>query len=586
MAKEVIIELKAKTDKIEKDVQGINKEIKTLNKNVDKTADGFEGVEKASKETAEGVKKIGTTLKAIGIGLLLAAFSKLKEVFEQNQKVTDAFNIAFESLSIAFNDFFRFLENNVGTITSFFTDIFENPKESLIEFADAFKRNIQERFESYLDTLGFLASAVKKVFSGDFAGALEDVKSAGKESLDVLTGVDGTFEKSVETVGKATKAIKDYAQSTLESATENVNLNKQVELANALQQGLIEKYDLQAEQQRQIRDDESKTIEERIAANTRLGEILDKQEKEMLANAQLRVDAAARELAKNEDNLEAQVALIEAENELAGVQAQVAGFRSEQLTNLNSLEKESLEIKNGILESDANRQKAERDFNAEMQENEVTRIQTMIENLEIERGVEEERLKIKKNGLVEGTQAFIDANNELLDFQQESNLQQGKLEKDLGKAKVSQTKETLGNLATIVGKNSKFGKAIAIVQALQDTYAGANKALAQGGIFGFVGAAAVIAAGIANVKQIAGTKSPKPPASLGARDTGGESTPAIPSASTSSVPPQFDTVGASGTNQLADLLGNQPPPRAFVVSGDVSTAQELDRNIVTSASLG
>ena len=586
MAKEVIIELKAKTNKIEKDVEGINKEIKTLNKNVDKTAEGFEGVEKASKDTAEGVKKIGTTLKAIGIGLLLAAFAKLKEVFEQNQKVADAFNIAFETLSIAFNDFFRFLENNVGTITSFFTDIFENPKESLIEFADAFKRNIQERFESYLDTLGLLASAVKKVFSGDFAGALEDVKSAGKESLDVLTGVDGTFDKSVETVGKATKAIKDYAQSTLESATENVNLNKQVELANALQQGLIEKYDLQAEQQRQIRDDESKTIEERIAANTRLGEILDTQEKEMLANAQLRVDAAARELAKNEDNLEAQVALIEAENELAGVQAQVAGFRSEQLTNINSLEKESLEIKNSILESDANRQKAERDFNAEMQENEVTRIQTMIENLEIERGVEEERLKIKRNGFQEGTQAFIDANNELLDFQQDSANQQKKLEKDLGKAKENQTKETLGNLATIVGKNSKFGKAIAVVQAIQDTFAGANKALAQGGIFGFVGAAAIIAAGIANVKQIAGTKSPKPPAGIGARDTGGEPTPAIPAATTSSLPPQFDTVGASGTNQLADLLGNQPPPRAFVVSGDVSTAQELDRNIVTSASLG
>jgi len=41
MAKEVIIELKAKTDNIEREVEGINKEIKTLNKNVDKTADGF-----------------------------------------------------------------------------------------------------------------------------------------------------------------------------------------------------------------------------------------------------------------------------------------------------------------------------------------------------------------------------------------------------------------------------------------------------------------------------------------------------------------------------------------------------------------
>ena len=111
-----------------------------------------------------------------------------------------------------------------------------------------------------------------------------------------------------------------------------------MQLADALQQGLIEKFDLQAEKQRQIRDDESKTIEERIEANTRLGEILDQQEKEMLKNAQLKVDAAERELAKNKDNIALQVELINAENELAGVQATVAGFRSEQLVNINSLE--------------------------------------------------------------------------------------------------------------------------------------------------------------------------------------------------------------------------------------------------------
>jgi methyl-accepting chemotaxis protein len=231
MAKEVIIELKAKTDKIEQDVEGINKEIKTLNKNVDKTAEGFEGVEKASQDTAKGVKKIGTTLKAIGIGLLLAAFTKLKEVFEENQKVADAFATTFEFLSLAFNDFFNFLDANVGTVIGYFKSIFEDPKQSLIDFANAFKRNIQERFESYLDTLGFLASAVKKVFSGDFAGALEDVKNAGKESLDVLTGVDNTFDKTVETVTKVTKAVTEYTKSTFESAKANVELQKTANIA-------------------------------------------------------------------------------------------------------------------------------------------------------------------------------------------------------------------------------------------------------------------------------------------------------------------------------------------------------------------
>jgi hypothetical protein len=258
---------------------------------------------------------------------------------------------------------------------------------------------------------------------------------------------------------------------------------------------------------------------------------------------------------------------------------------SEQESNRVALLKEKIELELSNDEATALRQNEQRNFNAEMEQDEVTRIQMMLDNLEIERGVEEERLRIKRDSYEEGTQAFIDANNELLDYQQASANTQEKLERDLDEGKKSRMQKLMGDIVTIVGKNSKFGKAIAIVQALQDTYAGANKALAQGGIFGFVGAAAVIAAGIANVKQIAGTKSPKPPAGIGSRDTG-ESTPSIPAATMSSLPPQFDTVGASGTNQLADLLGNQPPPRAFVVSGDVSTAQELDRNIVTSASLG
>lgn len=520
MAKEVIIELKAKTDKIEKDVEGINKEIKSLNKNVDKTAEGFEGVEKATQDTAKGVRKIGTTLKAIGIGLLLAAFSKLKEVFEQNQKVADAFNIAFESLSIAFNDFFRFLENNIGTITGFFKDIFENPTESIKDFGQAILDNLVERFVSFNESLGLVASSLVKLFKGDFEGAIEDIKGAGKEMIDVVTGVDDSFDKAAEIIPKATNAIKGYVKSTTDAATETVKLNNQVQLAEALQQGLIEKYDLQAEQQRQIRDDESKTIEERIEANRKLGEILDKQEEEMLKNAQLKVDAAERELAKNKDNIALQVELINAENELAGVQAQVAGFRSEQLTNINSLERERQDL--------------------------------LKETAQNEKDLAEKSL----------------ADNKRIQEQKAANI-----------------KGALSNIASIVGANSKFGKAIAIVQALQDTYAGANKALAQGGIFGFIGAAAVISAGIANVKQIAGSKSPKPPASLGARDTG-EVTPTIPTATTTSVPPQFNTVGASGTNQLAELLGGQKPPRAYVVSGDISTAQELDRNIVSSASLG
>ena len=57
---------------------------------------------------------------------------------------------------------------------------------------------------------------------------------------------------------------------------------------------------------------------------------------------------------------------------------------------------------------------------------------------------------------------------------------------------------------------------------------------------------------------------------------------------TESVPPAFNIVGASGTNQLADAIGGQTqqPTKAYVVASDVSTAQELDRNIIEGASIG
>lgn len=53
-----------------------------------------------------------------------------------------------------------------------------------------------------------------------------------------------------------------------------------------------------------------------------------------------------------------------------------------------------------------------------------------------------------------------------------------------------------------------------------------------------------------------------------------------------STSPQFNVVGVSPINQAAQLMNNQQPVKAYVVSKEVSTAQELDRNRVSSATLG
>jgi len=51
--------------------------------------------------------------------------------------------------------------------------------------------------------------------------------------------------------------------------------------------------------------------------------------------------------------------------------------------------------------------------------------------------------------------------------------------------------------------------------------------------------------------------------------------------------PSFNLVEGSGTNQIAQgLQGQDEPVRAYVVSGDVTTSQSLERNIQGDASLG
>jgi len=601
MGRVVEAELKLKYAEAVKNLDEFQKEFSKLEKQLDSANKQLKNSEKSTGSFSKGVKGIGTAFKAAGIGIIVALFGALATALSKNQKVMDAVAVVTGTISQVFTE--------VGNVL---VTVYENVSSSTENF-DALGRVAKNVITIALTPMKLAFNAIKAGIVGaqlaweqswlggndpdriaelkqELSDIKEDVIEIGTDAVDAAGNVIKDFGEAVNEVSNITSQVVDgVSKINVKAIAENVKANEQLKKsaneARIVNQGLIEQFDRQAEQQRQLRDNDLKSIDERIQANNDLKATLEEQEKSMLANADLMIEQAELQF-KLSGLEEDRLALLEARNEKKAIEAQIEGFMSEQEANRVALQKERLELELSASQNKAELQKAERDFNAEMELNEVTRIQKMLENLEIEKKVEEERLKAKVKTFEEGTQAQQDAQQELDLFLQDSANNQEKLERDLSLAKEAQLKQTLGNIAGIVGQNSKFGKAIAVVQAIQDTFAGANKALAQGGIFGFVGAAAVIAAGIANVKNITSTQTPRPPASLGARSTGGESTPSVPAATAPSVPPSFSTVGASGVNQLADVLGNQPPPRAFVVSGDVTTAQQLDRNIVSSASLG
>jgi hypothetical protein len=549
------IELEAKVDKAEKDLQGVAKSVQRIDDNLTEVKETTGGV-------AKGVKGISNAMKAAGIGLAIAAFSKLAEVFNENQKVTDAFSVAFESLSLAFNDFFNFLNNNIGTVTGYFKAIFDDPVQSIKNFGNAIFDGITSRLKQGLEALGLFGKAAIKFFSGDFAGAALTAKEASKELFDVVTGEDGGFDKIKEAVTGAVSSITEYTKSTIKAAQGTVELNKQAEVAAVINQGLIEKYDRQAEQQRQIRDDETKTMEQRIAANTELGRILDEQSEKMLQNVDLQIKAAQLEYDKNQ-NQENYIALLEAQNEREAVLAQIEGFRSEQLINRISLDKEALELQKEAIETEDERI-------AKIAELTNFEILTAVQKLQRDRDN-----ALAELDLLEATEA---EKQKIRDHYAD---EEEKLTKLTTANKLDLASNAMGDLAGIFGEESKAGKAAAIAQTTIETYKGATSAFASlsgipvvGPVLGGIAAAAAVAAGIANVKKIT---------SIGpAVSGGGGSAPSVPQA------PSFNVVGAAPENQLAQAIGEKEdkPVKAFVVSNDVTNAQALDRNIVEGASIG
>jgi hypothetical protein len=581
----IIVELEAKTDKALKGIDGVAKSVEKLNKDVvssnKDTAKSLKEVEKSSSLAVKGIRGIGNAIKAAGIGLAIAAFATLKDIFMQNQKAADFFNTSFEVVSIAFNDFVGFIIDNGTKVTDFFKAIFDDPLGSIKELGASIKANIVERFESFLDTLGYLASAVKKVFSGDFAGALEDAKNAGKEYVDVLTGVNDSFDKGVEIVKSSAEAISNYASETVKAAKGNVELAKSAELAAVLNQGLIEKYDRQSEQLRQIRDDESKSIEERIKANEELALVLDEQEKAMKENAAIAVASAAAELSKNKDNIELQKAYQEALNEQAGIEAQITGFRSEQQTNTNSLLREQKEIMNEIAllgKSEIERERLELE-----QQYELSR--ELIEREITDDVIKKERLLAAETDYK--TQLKV-LNDEFDKAQEEKENQKIKLQKLRTQQTLGDAQNTFNQIAQLAGKDSKVGKAMAIasatisgVQGVQNAYTTAQKSPITLAFPAYPAISAGLAGAVA-LKNIASIKSINPSGGGGASVT----KPSVPTGA--STPPSFNVVGQSDTNQLASAIGgqSQQPVQAYVVANDVTTAQSMDRNIIDDASLG
>ena len=629
-------ELVAETQQSNKNIEKVNKSIVDLNKNLDVTAkdakDGMTAIDEGAKKAGKSSFSLGKIMKGAfaifgGAGIVALAvkiFNKFYEVLKENQNVANLFAVATEAVSLVLNDLVNFLINNISVVTDFFKALFEDPQKTLTEFAQKIQQGVIDRFNELLEVFGLVGKALGHLVKGEFGEAFDSIKEAGKQVVDVYTGVDDSFEKVAE-------AVTNYTKEIVKTAQANVELANSAELATAKNQGLLESFDFANEKLRQTRDEERNSIDDRIKANNELRDNLKEQEKLMLANAQIALDAANAQLSKDKDNIEFKKAQIEAENELAAVKATIAGFESEFKANDLALDKEKIELTNSKLESETNLSIEKKRLNAEQIDDDLLRLQRMQEIDAQEQELQVARLQRVLDEANAGTQAKVDAQIALDEFNAESertNLERkteiAEAEKALEEQKRAEKEKTFNDLVMIAGAESKLGKAILIAKqalALKEmimeakaTLFSAKQSVVKATVKG-AEAGADSAAGLAktssalpfpaNIPLIIGyvaqavgiigavksaigqTKSAAATVGASAGGGGEVQTPVAQVGSAGSVPPDLSSVGGSGVNQLADVIGqqNQQPIQTFVVASDVTTAQSLDRNIIDGATL-
>ena len=484
-----------------------------------------DGVKKATKDVKKLSVSFGSLLKATGfVALLSKAFEVLKETFGKNQKVLDAFNTAMTALSIAFNDLFGFIENNIGTITGYFKDLFTNPVEKVKELGDAIKEGFIDRFDQALEVLGLVAKSFGQLIKGEFSEAFDTIKEAGKETVDVFTGVDDSFDKVADTIVKYTTETLKQADAITQTAKAADRAAVQFAMLNA-------QYLKDAEVQRQIRDDETKTFAERIEANNKLNDILAEQQELQREQVQIGIDAAQQQYNINASE-ENYIALQEAKVAMLELEETITGQLSEQKTNAVALEKELLETQN------------------EVRAEGLSGLQRELE--ELRSAYELKKEMARKSGM------------DTTAIEKEFNKQKSLLIQENVNSQLEAFSGLAGALSSLAGEN----KALAIASAVIDTYVGANKAFAQGGVAGFATGAAVIAAGLNNVRTIMQTDVPN------SGGGGGTTAPAQPPA------PQM----MSGAFDLSGGLEPEPT-RAYVLTDEMTNSQNQLANIRRRATI-
>jgi len=640
--KEFKIKIDDNFEEVEENLDGVNKGLKETKTAAKGVSDS--GATATSQMNALGASKftgllasIGGVVKALftlrgaiiatGIGAFLILITSVKQAFQASEEGQNKYAKLLKITGTIFENFLDLLADFGESVIS----AFENPLQAIKNFAKALKERVLTSLQGMLELIPALGNAIVQLFSGDFREAANTATNAlGK----IVLGVDDVTDK-IKDATEATKAF--IAEQEREAKIAGQIADKRAKADKIDRALLVTRAKLQSEiAQLKLKSRQ----EETVSAEDRKQALIDAQKLEdsllakEIASLKLRRDAVVeenklarsnkealdREARANADLLNIQTRRLDAQRstqrELNRVNKEIAAAAKARAT----LEKKALalgleftkEVTNEELKTRITAKTKELKEVAEFNKKLIA-TQKVQDALSIEvmaEGIEKEQAKLMAKYdsqivLAEGNaelqrQLTQKLESDLVKVRKDSLAKQKVLDdkateerivnqKKLNASKVDLASQGFGALANLVSsfeakdkesakRQFKVNKALQIGQTVASTASGIMQQLAvpQDALTGlnFVKAGIVAATGAASLVKIAGSKFDG--------GEGGGSAPEIASGGGSQAP-SFNVVGNSGINQIAQL--QTEPTRAYVVSGEVTSQQALDRNREMNATL-
>jgi|688.fasta_scaffold260014_2 hypothetical protein len=458
-----------------------------------------------------------------------------------------------------------------------------------------------------------LTDAASEAFTGN--QKVVDVLNTGLFSAQIL------ISNLIDYFSGGGGSLADAFKGVTAQAKELVELQNQSKLAEVERIRLQFEYQILAEEQRQLRDDELSSIDERINANNLLNDILVEQLAEEDKMVQAKIAAAAAEVNRL-DNIENQVALAQALTEQTDIQERILSQTSEYLSNQRGLERERLELQKQINEAKALEAETGVANNTTQTDLEVRifkfRVQNERELAELEFKRYERAYEIRidfLNKQIAAAQAAGQTENaqyqSLLDEKYQLDVEYDGKNRELAEGRrgfnlqaLSDAVKTTGQAIDAISafyearyandeKNAekafniqkKLSIAQAVVQGVEsvvNAYTSAQKSP----ITPFVPAYPFIAAGAAAAfvgSQVSLLRSQQFQSASAGGSSNYESGASVPSQ-----PANFNIVSKSGNNILMESIASQfqKPMKAYVVSGEVISGTQLDRRRIRTATFG